>query len=154
MIKNWIQFDMMNLTVWRILMSRHVANDFAKLDCEHCDSIDMNSIMFRSSCSIDQIPCKKKKRVTWLQSNGNFCKLSALDVVSGKSWRAGHPREFSDVVATAFVEAEGNYIARQNRDHEARFLHGKDPGSKRREGKKYGALFIHLNGHSSIDMTR
>ena len=87
MIKNWVQFDMMNLTVIDFNVTTRM-NDFAKLDCEYCDSIDMNSIMFRSSHSIDQIPCKKK-RVTWLQSNGNFCKLSALDTLYRT--RAGAP---------------------------------------------------------------
>ena len=63
-------------------------------------------------------------------------------VVSDESWRAGHPREFPDVMATAFVEAEGNYIARQNRDHEARygFRTGKTREVKGERGKNVYAF--------------
>lgn len=85
------------------------------------------------------------------RSNGNFCKLSALDAASG--WRTNAARAaMRENFSTrrrplAFVETEGNYIARQNRDCEARYgsrtKRGKVPGLRGERGKNCnGALFI------------
>lgn len=50
----------------------------------------------------------------------------------------GHPREFLDA-AVAFVKTERNYIARQNRDREARY--GSHTRKSKRQKRKNASIY-------------